>query len=281
MTFVLSSHILPEVEPCCDRLLIINQDVSLPKALQNHYAKSTFLLRFSEVKVRGDIEELTKVLREIDSEMEVSALLEKDKEGFHDISVKTLDRSITGEQLLTAILKRDSWRVREITEVKPASRKSFLLPQNAVGRKPSVANRYILTLRDLPRVNTTRMRGFLAIARHEVFVLLISPATYVAGFLFLLMMWLVYWLILKDLPSEDLPASSFFQLFWLPVLFMVPLLTMRTLAEERRMGTRKYLNYPNHTSSYRCREVFWSLPGISRILGSGTGLSNLDCFTSP
>jgi len=81
------------------------------------------------------------------------------------------------------------------------------------------------------------MRGFLAIARHEVFVLLISPATYVAGFLFLLMMWLVYWLILKDLPSEDLPASSFFQLFWLPVLFMVPLLTMRTLAEERRMGT--------------------------------------------
>lgn len=81
------------------------------------------------------------------------------------------------------------------------------------------------------------MRGFSAIARHEMFVLLISPATYVAGFFFLLLMWLIYWLVLKDLPSEDLPASSFFQLFWLPVLFMVPLLTMRSIAEERRMGT--------------------------------------------
>jgi len=81
------------------------------------------------------------------------------------------------------------------------------------------------------------MRGFLTILRHEIFVLIISPATYVAGFLFLLLMWLVYWLILKDLPSEDLPVSSFFQLFWLPVLFMVPLLTMRSIAEEHRMGT--------------------------------------------
>ena len=87
------------------------------------------------------------------------------------------------------------------------------------------------------------MRGFLAIARHEVFVLLISPATYVAGFLFLLMCGLSIG-SLKDLPSEDLPASSFFQLFWLPVLFMVPLLTMRTLAEERRMGTLSTLTTP-------------------------------------
>ena len=40
------------------------------------------------------------------------------------------------------------------------------------------------------------MRGFAAIARHEMFVLLISPATYVAGFFFLLLMWLIYWLVL-------------------------------------------------------------------------------------
>jgi len=29
----------------------------------------------------------------------------------------------------------------------------------------------------------------------------------------------------------------FFQIFWFPVLFMVPLLTMKCLAEERRLGT--------------------------------------------
>jgi len=81
------------------------------------------------------------------------------------------------------------------------------------------------------------MRSFRAILRHEIFVLLISPATYVAGFLFLLLMWMVFWQVLKEMPSDDLPVSSFFQMFWLPVLFMVPLLTMRSIAEERRLGT--------------------------------------------
>ena len=106
------------------------------------------------------------------------------------------------------------------------------------------------------------MRGFLAIARHEVFVLLISPATYVAGLLFLLMMWLVYWLILKDLPSEDLPASSFFQLFWLRYFYGTTFNNAYSSGRTPDGHSRKYVNYPNHTSSYRCREVFWSLFGF-------------------
>ena len=85
------------------------------------------------------------------------------------------------------------------------------------------------------------MKNLGAILRHEIFLLLISPATYVAGFLFLLLMWLLYTQILLDLPSEDLPTTSLFQLFWLPVLFMIPLLTMKTLAEERRQGTLETL----------------------------------------
>ena len=141
MTFVLSSHILPEVELCCDRLLIINQGRIVAKGTSESLRQEYIPAQVFRVKVRGDIEELTKVLREIDSEMEVSALLEKDKEGFHDISVKTLDRSITGEQLLTAILKRDSWRVREITEVQASLEEIFLAAtkrswEETLSRKP-------------------------------------------------------------------------------------------------------------------------------------------------
>jgi len=33
------------------------------------------------------------------------------------------------------------------------------------------------------------------------------------------------------------PASAFFGVYFIPVIFMVPLLTMRCLAEERRLGT--------------------------------------------
>src|SRR5208283_839756 len=38
-------------------------------------------------------------------------------------------------------------------------------------------------------------------------------------------------------PQASSPADVFFKQFYLPVLFMVPLLTMKCLAEERRMGT--------------------------------------------
>ena len=75
-------------------------------------------------------------------------------------------------------------------------------------------------------------------------MLLVTPATYVAATLFLLVMGFVFAGILETFaaaPQEGSPAAVFFQLFWLPVFFMVPLLTMKCLAEERRLGTLETL----------------------------------------
>src|SRR5258708_25530692 len=41
--------------------------------------------------------------------------------------------------------------------------------------------------------------------------------------------------------QETPPAVLFFQFFWFPVFFMVPMLTMKSFAEERRMGTLETL----------------------------------------
>lgn len=84
------------------------------------------------------------------------------------------------------------------------------------------------------------MKAFFHFLRHEVRTLLQSPATYVAGVLFLLLMALIYWAIVKAFtltPQEDTPATQFFRVFWIPAFFVVPLLTMRSVAEERRTGT--------------------------------------------
>lgn len=84
------------------------------------------------------------------------------------------------------------------------------------------------------------MRYTWLIFKHEMRMLLLAPSSYVASVLFLGIMALIYWTIVRDLTvvaSETLPSSSYFRAFWLPSLFVVPLLTMRTLAEERRMGT--------------------------------------------
>ncbi len=84
------------------------------------------------------------------------------------------------------------------------------------------------------------MKHFPTLLSHEIRMLLVSPATYVAATLFLAFMGLVFTKILEmysGVPQETSPANVFFQLFWLPACVMVPLLTMKCLAEERRLGT--------------------------------------------
>lgn len=76
--------------------------------------------------------------------------------------------------------------------------------------------------------------------RHELRCLLYTPSTYIAMVLSLLMMGFFYFLTLLTISSEEqdqLPPTLFFSLFWVPVLLIVPMLTMRSFAEERRLGT--------------------------------------------
>lgn len=84
------------------------------------------------------------------------------------------------------------------------------------------------------------MRHLLTILSHEIRILLVNPSTYVAGVLFLGIMGFVFTGILDSYSKtaqETSPSYVFFTAFFIPVLFMVPLLTMKSFAEERRQGT--------------------------------------------
>ena len=84
------------------------------------------------------------------------------------------------------------------------------------------------------------MKHFYTLLSHEIRMLLVSPATYFAATLFLGFMGLIFSKILdfySGAPQDTSPTYDFFNLFWLPVCVMVPLLTMKCLAEERRLGT--------------------------------------------
>lgn len=88
------------------------------------------------------------------------------------------------------------------------------------------------------------MRHYFTILSHEIRTLLYSPSTYIAAVFFLGVMGFIFASILdlySKTPQETPPAVVFFQFFWFPVLFMVPLLTMKTIADERRQGTLETL----------------------------------------
>jgi ABC-2 type transport system permease protein len=104
------------------------------------------------------------------------------------------------------------------------------------------------------------MRHFATLLRHELRTLCYTPATYIAAFLFLIVMGSLFqWVIetYNQSAQETTPWVIFFQLFWLPVFFMVPLLTMRSFAEEKRMGTLENLmTTPARTSEIVLAKFF-------------------------
>jgi ABC-2 type transport system permease protein len=88
------------------------------------------------------------------------------------------------------------------------------------------------------------MRYFFTLLRHELRNLCLAPATYIAAFLFLLLMGFIFQHVVETFnqgPEETIPLVVFVQAFWIPVFFMVPLLTMKSFAEEKRQGTLETL----------------------------------------
>ncbi len=71
-------------------------------------------------------------------------------------------------------------------------------------------------------------------------MMVLSSGTYVIAVLFLLLVDVLFLGIVyeysRTLNTKPL-VEPFFRIFWLPTLFIVPLLTMKTFAESRRLGT--------------------------------------------
>ncbi|MBM3825333.1 MAG: hypothetical protein FJ410_01215 [Verrucomicrobia bacterium] len=84
------------------------------------------------------------------------------------------------------------------------------------------------------------MRHFRVLLLHELRCALLSGATWSVAALFLALMGAVHWFAVLECsraPTPWTPTEGTFRLFWVPLLFILPLLTMRTFAEERRSGT--------------------------------------------
>ncbi|HZS36375.1 MAG TPA: ABC transporter permease [Polyangia bacterium] len=84
----------------------------------------------------------------------------------------------------------------------------------------------------------------LVIARRELAAYFLSPVSYLVLTLFLVVEGYSFWLFMELLSGRDTPHGAVMQyffggtfLYWLFVMFLVSVITMRLVAEERRQGT--------------------------------------------
>lgn len=126
MTVIISSHILPEIEMTCDRVLIINQGrvvaAGEPAALKRELLGRA---RY-EVDIVAESADVAALIATIDPSLEITSETMPDAEGFRTIELSTDEDSDFSETLLRHFAADDRCRLRGLSRASPTLEDVFL-----------------------------------------------------------------------------------------------------------------------------------------------------------
>jgi ABC-2 type transport system ATP-binding protein len=125
MTVLISSHILPEIEMTCDRVLIINQGRIVAQGTPADLRREVLGQSAYEIEAAGDLGSLPFLLGSIDPGLSVASEGPMDDKGFRTIKLKTLNAEDAGEAILRACLS-EGMRVRALSRAHPTLEDVFL-----------------------------------------------------------------------------------------------------------------------------------------------------------
>jgi len=125
MSVIISSHILPEIEVTCDRVLIINGGRIVAQGTPAELRREVLGHTHYEIEVAGDLATLPAVLAEFDPTLHLEVSRSPDDAGFHAVTLVTTRDDELGESLLQALLAR-AYRVRALNRAHPSLEDVFL-----------------------------------------------------------------------------------------------------------------------------------------------------------
>lgn len=126
MTVIISSHILPEIEVTCDRVMIINSGRVVAQGTPAELRRDVLGHSIYELEIAGDKAAIEAVVREIDPTFTVTEWVEADASGFHSIKLTTNREEDLGEALLNALHRNSTLRVRGLARAHPTLEDVFL-----------------------------------------------------------------------------------------------------------------------------------------------------------
>jgi len=142
MTVLISSHILPEIEMTCDRVLIINQGRIVAQGTPAELRHEVLGQSAYEIEAAGPLGSLPFILGSIDPGLSVASEGPADEHGFRTIKLKTLNDEDAGEAILRACLS-EGLRVRALSRAQPTLEDVFLAATrrswDAVAEDPKAA----------------------------------------------------------------------------------------------------------------------------------------------
>jgi ABC-2 type transport system ATP-binding protein len=125
MTVIISSHILPEIEMTCDRVLIINQGRVVAQGTPADLRREIIGHSAYQCEVAGDAAALPQVLSAIEPTLKITAQSEPDAAGFRRLTLTSEREDEMGESLMLA-LTNQSYRLRSFNRTQSTLEDVFL-----------------------------------------------------------------------------------------------------------------------------------------------------------
>jgi ABC-2 type transport system ATP-binding protein len=112
MTVLISSHILPEIEVTCDRVIIINQGRIVATGTPNELRREILGHSAYQLELAGEVSVLSSVLAQVEPTLVITSHGEPDASGFRVFHLTTERDDPIGEQLLRVLSNDTRFRVR-------------------------------------------------------------------------------------------------------------------------------------------------------------------------
>ena len=125
MSVIISSHILPEIEATCDRVLIINSGRIVAQGSPAELRHEIFGHTSYRIEIAGDTSALPAYFSNIEPTLKIVSLGEADSEGFCIATLMTDSSADLGEALLQA-MPAQGYRVRSLSRTQPSLEDVFL-----------------------------------------------------------------------------------------------------------------------------------------------------------
>lgn len=126
MSVIISSHILPEIELMCDRVMIINQGTIVASGSSKSLRKEFIAWDKYGVSLKLEPDKMRAVLSTVCPDAEIDSASEPDSDGYYDYILKTDENSDLGQTLIREFSKDSRYGLREVFFKKPSLEEIFM-----------------------------------------------------------------------------------------------------------------------------------------------------------
>lgn len=126
MSVIISSHILPEIELMCDRVMIINQGTIVASGSPESLRKEFISRDKYGISLKADPAKMREMLGCICSGVEIVSESKPDSAGYYDYILSTDENSDLGCTLIREFSKDSALGLREVYHKKPSLKEIFM-----------------------------------------------------------------------------------------------------------------------------------------------------------